>query len=613
MNENVAVLRLPVFRRITRVRAGVGLALLLAVLWLCGPLIIIGSFTHGQWYESHDGMRWPYLLTQFSKAFTSGMIYPRWMPNMLGGYGYPSFVFYQPLFFYIAMGFFALVRNEVTAVAATSLLAVLIGGAGAYKLARHWNGRRFSMLCAAFFMLTPYAAFNLYTRGDLTEHFAMQLCPWSLHFGLRLAAKVRAGRPLIKPIAAFVLSTAIILLAHPFVALFFLPFLGVMLLVEGLHEQPSFEVLWVSAMTLMMVMVVTMPYWFSMIQMKADVTYYGQKVPLEHYHIHLLTWDRINGSQLLSLWGALAAALAFAAGRGNRQMRVAGGFTLLYALMLTEFSRPLWEMGSFVLKYVLYSIRMRGALAITELVCIALAGASLRRLYADKPAAAVLIAGGALAMALTAAFNVGRMGMTVEALIRPMFGESRDFRLPGPHLRAVGYADAARLQAEKTEGLFPRTMRRQGLENRTYNNIPLMQMASWAKDKGNITILPGSTPFVPSAEVHIKEKAAVLINQFYFPGWRVEVNHQALPWNFQPEAGPKEGEPPAPISAGAGANGRVRVWFENPGTYRLRAWYEGPPHWRERNLFMLVAMLLLIAGCYWRHAVADGFMAKKVS
>ena len=66
--------------------------------------------------DSHEHLRYPVLTLHFQDAFESGIFYPRWMPDLAGGYGYPTFLFYQPAFFYLSLCFYYLTGSIVLAI-----------------------------------------------------------------------------------------------------------------------------------------------------------------------------------------------------------------------------------------------------------------------------------------------------------------------------------------------------------------------------------------------------------------------------------------------------------------------------------------------------------------
>jgi hypothetical protein len=57
------------------------------------------------WPSVHEDVRYAVLVDYFTAAFREGFLYPRWLPELTGGYGYPLFVFYQPGYFFLALPF----------------------------------------------------------------------------------------------------------------------------------------------------------------------------------------------------------------------------------------------------------------------------------------------------------------------------------------------------------------------------------------------------------------------------------------------------------------------------------------------------------------------------
>src|SRR5262245_38773724 len=60
-------------------------------------------------------------------AIRGGSWYPRWLPDLNGGYGYPVFVFYQPGYFYVSHGL-SFVPLPVLRCALTLALIATVGG-----------------------------------------------------------------------------------------------------------------------------------------------------------------------------------------------------------------------------------------------------------------------------------------------------------------------------------------------------------------------------------------------------------------------------------------------------------------------------------------------------
>src|SRR5512143_792410 len=71
------------------------LALIAFWLPLLGPLVQPGMATC-----SHDGMLHLFRAFQLDALVRQGMLWPRWLPGMVFGYGYPLFNFYPALSLY---------------------------------------------------------------------------------------------------------------------------------------------------------------------------------------------------------------------------------------------------------------------------------------------------------------------------------------------------------------------------------------------------------------------------------------------------------------------------------------------------------------------------------
>ncbi len=155
-----------------------GLGLVAAsALWVLWPF----HTTH--WYDNDEVDRYPARLEVFFDHVSWANPYPRWIPELAGGTGYPLFDFFNPGFIFVGLPFRALGLSPTDACKAAILVLLLVGGFYARALAirllpsesRH---REVVGAFAGFFYLTaPYTLSNLYLRGDLAELGAMMLFP----------------------------------------------------------------------------------------------------------------------------------------------------------------------------------------------------------------------------------------------------------------------------------------------------------------------------------------------------------------------------------------------------------------------------------------------------
>jgi hypothetical protein len=112
-----------------------------------------------------------------------GVWYPRWVPDLFGGYGYPLFNYYAPGFYYLALLLKALLRLDFwDAYRAAGVAAALLAAAGAYALSTTlWQRASAGVLSAVALLSGPYAIqLNLFKRGDIPEALGLALIPWLL-------------------------------------------------------------------------------------------------------------------------------------------------------------------------------------------------------------------------------------------------------------------------------------------------------------------------------------------------------------------------------------------------------------------------------------------------
>ncbi|MCB0044628.1 MAG: hypothetical protein KDD92_04300 [Caldilineaceae bacterium] len=118
-------------------------------------------------------------LTLLDEHVRAGALFPRWMPDLVLGYGYPLFNFYGPVAYYVAEALHLLGLSHTLALPATLGLFILIGGYGAYRLARDMFGAAApALLAGVAYLYTPYLLTNVYMRGALAEAGAQALLPW---------------------------------------------------------------------------------------------------------------------------------------------------------------------------------------------------------------------------------------------------------------------------------------------------------------------------------------------------------------------------------------------------------------------------------------------------
>jgi hypothetical protein len=121
-----------------------------------------------------------YRVAEMDRAWSHGVLMPRWAESFYYGYGSPVFHYYASFTYYITsvlMRLFAL--DSLNALRALIALCVMVGGAGMYLFARDmWRSKLAGVLAALCFVYAPYMIFTEpYARGAYPEYLALSIFP----------------------------------------------------------------------------------------------------------------------------------------------------------------------------------------------------------------------------------------------------------------------------------------------------------------------------------------------------------------------------------------------------------------------------------------------------
>lgn len=193
-------------------------------------------------FEAHDAPHTVFFLTEFDAALRDGIWYPGWATDQALGYGYPTFVFYPPLAYYVAEGFHLLGAGKVVAVKWTWVLATVSAGLAMYAYGRSVMGRQRGFLAAVVYVYVPYHLADIYVRAALAEYCAFVWMPLALLAFHRLVA-----RPSVRRLALAGLAYGALWLTHNVTGLVFTFLLAAYVLIRLLAEaypQPGSSLPW---------------------------------------------------------------------------------------------------------------------------------------------------------------------------------------------------------------------------------------------------------------------------------------------------------------------------------------------------------------------------------
>ncbi len=550
------------------------------------------------WPQTHDHFRYFCLFKYFQEAFWSGTLYPRWLPDLYGGYGYPTFVFYQPLFFYVCLFFSLFTSSLKTALFMAVAFLFLAGGAGAYLMARQICGRACALFASLFFLITPYLYVNLYVRGDLSELASIMLLPWPIFLLLALKRRACSGRTagMEHVSAGLILALAAVVTAHPATTIFLFPFLlfaGAVISIDipGGGRKVFFK--WL-AVSVAMSVLLSSPYWLTAFTMKKYVHYewalggYFDIGDHAVYPSQLFSrfWDfggseKGSGSDGMSFQLGLphfilALAGAFL-GRRNRLILASfAAYAVCILLMLPPFLF-FWRSLE-LLRCVQFPWRLLSIAALLQAICICGIGSICQGADAKPWIRRGIYAVYAVCILFALAW----------------YREQFDFKADRDFGRTLGNILGNRLvyvnPFASANEMLPRTAKVQFSGPRGAR--PMVEVD---RPGCRIEEFPDSSNFRGRFRISCATDLMLVVNQLYLPGWKVLLDDaglgdEALRQNLLPD-------------------GRMQVAVPRGENHVLEFYYEGPPGWRLRNT--LIVLGLAAFACFAAHerkkgAVRDG-------
>lgn len=337
-------------------------------IWLLIPLfalpVVLPFFTLGL-PRSIDGGLHLLRIAALDRHLRSGLFLPRWIPEMLLGYGYPLGNYYAPASYYVVEAFHLAGLSFYYAFIAAFVLFVLVAGFGMYTFALEiFGGRRWAALAAAAaYLSAPYLLVNIYNRGALAEAGAQALLPWVLWYAQRVFV---ARRP--EPAALGLALTLALLATMHTISLLFVP---ILLLAFALalwlrHGRSTARLAWTAA-ALLAAMGVSAFFWLPLLLERGFVAQTGFDIArVVWLPRSAWTWQNFLDKALIYRHTSLRpirlgsvqlalAALGYAAGllgwrRGWQQgwqrgwqWLFWGGVAAVSAALVGAWSLPLWN------------------------------------------------------------------------------------------------------------------------------------------------------------------------------------------------------------------------------------------------------------------------------
>ncbi len=184
-----------------------------------------------RWAETactHDGHLHYHRVVAMLHAWRNGLLFSRWLPDLAFGYGYPFFLYREPLPLYLSLWPHLLGLPLPAAINLFYALCLVASGCFTYLWVRDIFGPRAGLVAAVAYMAAPYQLVDALIRGNQVESMALALFPLILWAGRRF---VLAGRA--RWFLAAALGLAVLALSHNISLLLFAPALVLYLLFCG--------------------------------------------------------------------------------------------------------------------------------------------------------------------------------------------------------------------------------------------------------------------------------------------------------------------------------------------------------------------------------------------
>jgi hypothetical protein len=179
---------------------------------LCGALLSLPVVLFGFPYPTHDARTHDVWYTAFSAQFWAGEWYPRWLQNLDGGLGGPTFYFYPPVAYFataLLQPLYASASQVWHVMGLSAAIALILSGVFAYLWLRPIAGERPAAVAAMLYMAMPYHfATDLHIRGAFGEFWAFVWMPLILLFVDRALRRERFAA------VGLAISYALLIMTH---------------------------------------------------------------------------------------------------------------------------------------------------------------------------------------------------------------------------------------------------------------------------------------------------------------------------------------------------------------------------------------------------------------
>lgn len=342
------------------------------------------ALLHSGLPPTHDGEYHVIRFYEFYKVISSGVIYPRWAPDLNFGYGVPLFNYVYPLPNYVASIFHLFGVSFIDSFKLEMLLSTLIGGVFFYLWAKEFWGDHGGFISSAFYSFSPYHFVDMYVRGSVGEVWALGLFPlwlWSYTKFVRT-----------KNIYYFLFSTlsiCLIIFSHNILALMFFIFIPFYMGILIFNSKQKLRLTILSFLTIILSLGISSIFWFPALFETKFVEglqiYNIQKNFPDLFQLFFPSWgtgffdNDLNNQMSVQIGVANIVALffsiiTFAKLKNQKEIKIILSFFIIsffiIFFLITPFSYAIWKYAPLI-HYFQFPWRL---LSLLILMCSFLAG-----------------------------------------------------------------------------------------------------------------------------------------------------------------------------------------------------------------------------------------------
>ncbi len=324
-------------------------------------------FSHPGFFRVDDDIQTMRVL-QMTKCLKDFQIPCRWVPDMGYGYGYPQFIYYAPLPYYLMALIHLLGPSIITTVKLYFALSIVLSFLSFYYLLRRFVSFYPAIFGSFIYTYAPYKITNIFNRGALGEFSVWIIIPLILAFIYDLSR--RPKNP--KTWGFLTLSLFALITTHNLSLILYAPLIGIWALYWLFTAKKPKLYLTNLVVSGLFSLLLSAWFWLPMLyyqnQVHIETMFWGYFNYLAHFlsikeifltsfwdwgDSQLGTWDRMTLS--LGIWASffsfLSVTTAYLKNKPYKHLLGLLFFTLLTLLFLTHpKSTPIYQALPFLQK-----------------------------------------------------------------------------------------------------------------------------------------------------------------------------------------------------------------------------------------------------------------------